>query len=89
MSQHTFRIELGNYVVVGISSHTAKALAARHDDNLESGKVVGRANYLNGQDQYLVRYRAGDGRMVQQWWDDNALYNLNAENEEEAVSEVI
>lgn len=39
----------------------------------ESGKVIARAEYTNKGNQYLVRYRAADGRLVESWWDEDAL----------------
>ena len=39
----------------------------------EVGKVIGRAEYLDGEDQYFVRYKAADGRQVENWWSDSAL----------------
>ena len=39
----------------------------------EQGLVVGRAHYLNADPNYLVRYKAGDGRAVESWWAEDAL----------------
>lgn len=39
----------------------------------EQGIVVGRAEYTNSEPHYFVRYRAGDGRQVEQWWGESAL----------------
>lgn len=39
----------------------------------EKGTVVGRAEYVNSSNSYLVRYCAGDGRQVEQWWSEDAL----------------
>lgn len=39
----------------------------------ETGKVIGRAEYTYCQPHYLVRYRAGDGRATEAWWDRDAL----------------
>ncbi len=39
----------------------------------ESGEVIGRAEYANGEDQYYVRYKANDGRAVEIWWGASAL----------------
>ena len=39
----------------------------------EMGVVVGYAQFKNHTDQALVRYRAGDGRAVEAWWDVDAL----------------
>lgn len=55
----TFRYELGREVKLQMSD--------------ERGIVVARAEYLNSEDSYLVRYRAGDGRQVQDWWEESAI----------------
>lgn len=39
----------------------------------ECGKVVGRAEYDHCDNSYLVRYRANDGRCVENWWTQTAL----------------
>ncbi len=39
----------------------------------EQGIVIGRAEYLDSNNQYFIRYRSADGRAVEQWWDENAL----------------
>jgi hypothetical protein len=39
----------------------------------EFGEVIGRAQYMHGEDNYLVRYMAGDGRQVETWWGASAL----------------
>ncbi|MDD2367031.1 MAG: hypothetical protein PHN84_12785 [Desulfuromonadaceae bacterium] len=39
----------------------------------EQGNVIGRAEYQNSEDQYLVRYCGGDGRAVEMWWAESAL----------------
>lgn len=39
----------------------------------EQGMVIGRAEYVDSADQYLVRYKAADGRAVTNWWSDGAL----------------
>lgn len=48
----------------------------------EMGEVIGRAEYANGENTYLVRYRAADGRMVEIWWGESALDNLATERPE-------
>lgn len=40
---------------------------------LETGTVIGRAEYQNNENNYLVRYRASDGRVVEQWWGESAF----------------
>lgn len=39
----------------------------------EVGQVIGRAEYTNATNTYLVRYMARDGRAVEQWWAEDAL----------------
>lgn len=39
----------------------------------EAGEVTGRAEYATSENSYLLRYRAGDGRAVEQWWSESAL----------------
>lgn len=39
----------------------------------ECGIVIGRAEYDFCDNQYLLRYEAGDGRQVESWWTESAL----------------
>jgi len=39
----------------------------------ETGKIIGRAEYDHTENNYLIRYMAGDGRQVEQWWAETAL----------------
>ncbi|MCJ2051700.1 hypothetical protein [Methylobacterium sp. J-070] len=39
----------------------------------ERGTVIGRADYAENGRSYLVRYRAGDGRLTEGWWNEPAL----------------
>ncbi len=39
----------------------------------ENGEVLGRAEYTNGSNNYLVRYLSADGRAVEAWWLEDAL----------------
>jgi hypothetical protein len=39
----------------------------------ERGTVIGHASYLHSEPAYLVRYRAADGRAVEQWWGESAV----------------
>jgi len=55
----SFKFELDDYVAIDCSA--------------ECGTVIGRAEYLTGLKQYLIRYQAADLRAVEQWWDENAL----------------
>jgi len=42
--------------------------------NIERGIVVGRLEYDTGSRQYLVRYKNGAGSQVEAWWDEDALF---------------
>ena len=39
----------------------------------EAGEVIGRAEYTTCERNYLIRYKAGDGRAVESWWAESAL----------------
>lgn len=39
----------------------------------ERGQVICRAEYMTAENVYLLRYRAGDGRAVESWWNESAL----------------
>lgn len=39
----------------------------------EKGEIVACASYANAENQYLIRYCAGDGRAVESWWSESAL----------------
>lgn len=39
----------------------------------EQGKVVGRAEYTNAGNAYLIEYQAADGRATTAWWAQTAL----------------
>ena len=39
----------------------------------ENGGIIGRAEYVNTCNNYLVRYVAGDGRAIESWWAEDAL----------------
>ena len=47
--------------------------------SVEQGKVIARAESLNHVDQYQVRYVAGDGRLIESWWDVDALETVPCE----------
>jgi hypothetical protein len=55
----TFRFEIGQSVHL------------LHSE--ERGTVIGRAEYREYPPSYLVRYKAADGRQVEQWWQDSAI----------------
>lgn len=42
-------------------------------ESSESGEIVGRAEYANSINNYLIRYCAGDGRQVEVWWTEDAI----------------
>jgi len=44
----------------------------------EAGAVIGRAEYITSETDYLVRYVAKDGRAVEQWWKESALTSVTA-----------
>jgi hypothetical protein len=56
---NTFEFNLGASVSIIVSG--------------EFGQVIARAEYLDGENQFLVRYRAADGRAVEAWWNGSAL----------------
>jgi hypothetical protein len=56
---HTFTFSMGELLNI--------------DTSVEFGHVVARAEYAHGEDMYLLRYRAADGRAVEQWWGESAL----------------
>jgi len=39
----------------------------------EEGVILGRAEYSTSENQYYLRYKAGDGRAVDSWWQESAL----------------
>lgn len=41
----------------------------------EAGTVIGRAEYLNDECQYQIRYSDARGVAVTQWWAESALTN--------------
>lgn len=41
--------------------------------SMERGSVIGRAEYVNACDSYLVRYVTSDGRQVESWISEDAL----------------
>jgi hypothetical protein len=42
----------------------------------EVGIIVGRAQYTQGENSYLLRYKAADGRAVEAWWPESALMDV-------------
>ena len=39
----------------------------------ETGQVIGRAEYDNADPSYFIRYKCGDGRMIEAWWTQSAI----------------
>ena len=39
----------------------------------EQGIIVGRSEYTFCNPSYLVRYKASDGRAVENWWTEDSL----------------
>ena len=44
----------------------------------EAGVVIGRYESVTAEPQYFVRYRASDGRAVESWWTESALYSTGS-----------
>lgn len=61
MGNKSFKYEMGQRLTLAESGGS------------ECGPVIGRAEFQDCEDQYLIRYRAGDGRTVEQWWHESAL----------------
>jgi|WetSurMetagenome_2_1015567.scaffolds.fasta_scaffold1035472_2 hypothetical protein len=39
----------------------------------EEGGIIARAEYLTSENSYLFRYKAADGRQVENWWQESAF----------------
>lgn len=39
----------------------------------EIGTIISRAEYVNKEPMYLIRYKCADGRAIEAWWDESAL----------------
>lgn len=39
----------------------------------KTGEIIGRAQYQSASNGYLIRYKAADGRQVENWWDIAAI----------------
>ncbi len=39
----------------------------------ETGEIIGRAEYTSSENTYLLRYKAADGRAVENWWNESAI----------------
>jgi hypothetical protein len=42
----------------------------------EVGTVIGIAAYPDSPNQYYVLYKAGDGRAVKNWWNEDEICNM-------------
>jgi hypothetical protein len=42
-------------------------------ESSETGTVIGRAEYAEAANSYLVRYKAGDHRQTEAWWSEAAV----------------
>lgn len=58
---------------------TKKTFAFRLGDRVklagsnETGDIIGQARYTYSNPSYLVRYVAADGRLVEAWWNEDAI----------------
>lgn len=43
----------------------------------ENGIVVSRAEHSNAENNYMIRYKCGDGRLIEAWWTESALERTN------------
>jgi hypothetical protein len=55
----SFKFDLSQEVTVDVSG--------------ESGVITGRAEYTADENMYRLRYKAADGRGVENWWPESAL----------------
>jgi len=62
-----FSFQIGSYVELTVSG--------------EFGEVIGRAQYQNAPNCYLVYYKAADGRAVEVWWNEDRLTEVPIEVE--------
>jgi hypothetical protein len=44
-----------------------------------NGEVIGRAEFATSENQYLVRYADSNDNPTEQWWDEGALEEGEAE----------
>ena len=54
-----FKLDIGTPVEITVSG--------------EKGEIIGRAQFASSKDQYFLRYKAGDGRAVESWWEESAI----------------
>lgn len=43
-------------------------------ESREFGEVRARAEFLDGENNYLIRYKNGQGCLVEAWWGESALH---------------
>lgn len=39
----------------------------------ETGQIISRAEYINTETLYLIRYTDKDGEVTEKWWGESAL----------------
>lgn len=54
-----FKFDLGSQVTIQVSG--------------ETGQVIGRAEYLDGENSYFIRYKDAVGMAREEWWREGAL----------------
>jgi uncharacterized protein (DUF2126 family) len=42
----------------------------------EEGYVIGRAEYVDSENSYQVRYKSATGQAIEAWWAESALGSL-------------
>lgn len=57
-----FKFELDQEVIIAVSN--------------EQGLIIARAQYRTSENQYLLRYKNNEGRAVEEWWGESALYSV-------------
>lgn len=55
------------------ASHATAWAIARMDPPIEAGKIIGRAEHLHSENNYLVRYQSGGTTQVDGWLNESAL----------------
>lgn len=58
--------DLGGYSISQLS-------VSRIFGQIEEGEVVGRSEYAAARNSYLVRFKAGDGRQIEDWFTEAAI----------------
>lgn len=57
--ENKFKFELGASAAIAVTG--------------EAGTVIGRAQYIENENNYFLLYRAADGRATKQWWKESEL----------------